>query len=157
MWILYHVNQYNSLPFPQKIMVFIMKESLTSDLTKALHIEVDEKRTIGFLGEDTRVYATPFLLYDIEVVSRELIGEHLEENEDSVGIHVDINHMAATPIGMWADIDVTITSVNGRKVDLAFECRDAMDTIAKGTHSRFIVDKEKTAEQIRSKKQKAAV
>lgn len=133
-----------------------MKNSLTTKLTKSQRFEVDEARTISFLGEDTKVYATPFLLYDIEDVCRNLIGEHLDENEDSVGTHANIAHMAATPLGMWADINVTIKEVNGRKVDLEFECNDAQDTIAKGTHSRFIVDKNKTAEQIKAKKQNAA-
>lgn len=130
-----------------------MKNSLIKDLTTTRRFEVDEGRTISFLGEDTKVYATPFLLYDIEVTSRELIGEHLDANEDTVGVHADITHMAPTPLGMWADISVVITQVDGRKVDLAFECKDARDTIAKGTHSRFIVDKQKTAEQILAKKE----
>ena len=130
-----------------------MKESLTKDLSTTRRFEVDEVRTISFLGEDTKVYATPFLLYDIEVACRDLIGEHLDTHEDSVGVHADITHMAPTPLGMWVDITVIITQIDGRKVDLKFECKDAQDTIAKGTHSRFIVDKQKTAEQILAKKE----
>jgi fluoroacetyl-CoA thioesterase len=130
-----------------------MKDTLRAGLEKKSKIDVDEKRTIAFLGDDSRVYATPFLLYDIEVVSRELITEHLDGNEDSVGAHVDLTHMAPTPLGMWAEIKVNITAVEGRKVDLSFECNDAMGAIAKGSHSRFIVDKEKTVQHIKSKMQ----
>lgn len=132
-----------------------MKDTLQAGLTKTSRIEVDADRTISFLGEDCRVYATPFLLYDIEVTCQELINEHLDAGEDSVGSHVDITHMAPTPMGMWADIKATISEVKGRKVVMEFECRDEMDNIAKGTHTRFIVDKNKTAEHIKSKKQKA--
>jgi len=133
-----------------------MKDTLTKGLTKTSRFGIDEHRTISFIGDDCGVYATPYLLYDIEVVSRNLINEHLDEGEDSVGTHADISHMAATPSGMWADIKVTITEVKGRKVDLEFECKDAIDAIAKGTHSRFIVDKNKAAEQIKSKMRRAA-
>lgn len=128
-----------------------MSGALSAGLEKTARIDVDEKRTIAFLGEDSRVYATPFLLYDIEVVSRELIAEYLDASDDSVGAHVDLSHMAPTPLGKWAEIKVTITSVEGRKVVLNFECTDAMGSIAKGSHTRFIVDKEKTAQQIKSK------
>lgn len=133
-----------------------MKDTLTKGLTKTSRFAIDEHRTIGFIGDDCRVYATPYLLYDIEVVSRNLIKEHLDDDEDTVGTHADITHLAATPLGMWADIKVTITEVNGRKVDLEFECKDAMDAIAKGIHSRFIVDKYRTVDQIKSKMRKAA-
>lgn len=133
-----------------------MKTTLQPGLTLTSRINIDAGRTISFLGDDCRVYATPFVLYDVEVACQDLIKAHLDDSEDSVGSHVDISHMAPTPLGMWVDITVTITAVKGRKVDLAFECRDAMDTIANGTHTRFVVDKKKTAEQIRSKIQKAA-
>jgi predicted thioesterase len=130
-----------------------MKATLAAGLDYSMRIEVDDKRTIAFLGEDSKVYATPFVLYDVEVASRMLINEHLDETEDTVGISATINHMAATPLGMWVEVKVRITAVAGRKVDLAFECRDDADVIAKGVHSRFVVNKEKTAAQIRAKAQ----
>jgi predicted thioesterase len=132
-----------------------MKTTLQPGLTLTSRIEIDAGRTISFLGEDSRVYATPFVLYDVEVASQDLIKAHLDDTETSVGSHVDISHLAPTPLGMWVDIQVTVTAVKGRKIDLAFESRDALDLIARGTHTRYVVDKYQTAEQIKSKKQKA--
>ena len=133
-----------------------MKATLQPGITLTSRIDIDAGRTIGFLGDDSRVYATPFVLYDVEVLCQSLIKAHLDDSEDTVGSHVDISHLAPTPLGMWVEIKVTITAVKGRKVDLAFECRDALDTIAKGTHTRFVVDKIKTAEQIKNKMKKTA-
>ena len=133
-----------------------MKDTLVPGLAKTTRIDVDASRTVAFLGDDSRVYSTPFLLHDIETTSRLLIREHLDENEDTVGTHADISHLAPTPLGLWVDIRVTITGINGRRIETEFECRDALDTIAKGTHSRFVVDRLKTVDQIKSKQQKAA-
>jgi len=133
-----------------------MKTTLQPGLTITSRIDIDAGRTISFLGDDSRVYATPFVLYDVEVVCQTLIKAHLDDSEDTVGSHVEISHMAPTPLGMWVEITVTITAVKGRKVELSFECRDSLDTIAKGTHTRFVVDKIKTAEQIKSKMLKTA-
>ena len=133
-----------------------MKDTLQTGLTKTSRVEIDAGRTVSFLGEGCRVYSTPFVLHDVEVTSQDLINKHLDEGEDTVGSHADISHLAPTPEGMWVDVTVTIKEIKGRKVDLVFECRDEMDTIAKGIHTRFVVDKNKTAEHIKSKKQKAA-
>ena len=133
-----------------------MKDTLQAGLMKTSRVEVDAGRTVSFLGEDSRVYSTPFVLHDVEVTSQGLINEHLDDSEDTVGSHAEISHLAPTPEGLWVEVNVTITEVKGRRIDLAFECRDAMDTIARGTHTRFVVDKNKTVEHIIAKKQKAA-
>ncbi|MFQ5659717.1 MAG: thioesterase family protein [Gammaproteobacteria bacterium] len=133
-----------------------MKDTLIKGLSKTARVEVNQQRTIGFMGDDCRVYATPELVRDIENISRELILEHLHEDEDSVGIHIAIDHMAATPLGMWVDISVIIQNVDGRKVSLAVECRDALDMVARGEHQRFVVDRETTAQRIRTKSENAA-
>ena len=128
-----------------------MQELLKAGLEKTQRIVVEKWRTIAFLGEDCRVYSTPFMLHDIEVTSHELIKRCQSEGEDSVGMSATVNHLAATPLGMWVDLTVRITAVSGRKVDLEFECCDASGVVANGVHSRFMVNMEKTARQIRSK------
>ncbi len=66
-----------------------MKSSLASGLTTTRRITVDRSRTIGFMGEGGRVYATPELVRDVEVTCRNLLLEHLDEGEDSVGTRVE--------------------------------------------------------------------
>lgn len=133
-----------------------MKETLNSGLNTVSRIEIDKDRTIGFMGEDCRVYATPELIRDIEESCRNLLLEHLDEGEDSVGTHISISHLAATPLGMWVDINATIIEVNERMITLEIQCVDPVDTVAKGTHTRFVVDLEKTAQRLRAKMAKVA-
>ena len=131
-----------------------MQELLKAGLENTQRIVVEKCRTIAFFGEDSRVYSTPFMLHDIEVTSHELIKRCQNEGEDSVGMSATVNHLAATPLGMWVDITVRVTAVSGRKVDLEFECSDASGVVANGVHSRFMVNMEKTAGLIRAKAEK---
>ena len=132
-----------------------MKDTITSGLNTTARIEVDASRTVDFMGDECRVYGTNWLVYDIEMTSRNFLLEHLDEGEDSVGTRVAIDHMAPTPMGMWVNVSVSITEVKGRMITFEVECRDEMDTVAKGTHNRFIVDLASTADRIRDKKAKA--
>lgn len=131
-----------------------MQDLLKSGQENTQRIIVEKWRTIALLGEDSRVYSTPSMLHDIEVTCHELIKRCQDEGDDSVGISATVNHMAATPLGMWVDITARVTAVTGRKVDLEFECRDASGVVANGVHSRFMVNMEKTAAQIKTKAEK---
>lgn len=133
-----------------------MKDTLKPGVTKTRHITVDRPRTIGFMGEEGRVYGTPFMILDIEETCRLLIKDHADAAEDSVGIEVSIKHLAATLPGMTVEIIVKVLSVEGRKVVFEIEAKDELDTISTGTHARFVVDIPKTAERLKAKAAKWA-
>jgi predicted thioesterase len=128
-----------------------MKETLKTGLTTTARITVDDSRTISFMGDEVRVYATPFLLYDVEMTCRDLLLEHLDDGQDSVGTYIDVSHLAATPLGMWVELTVTVESVDGRAVNFEFSARDPVEQICHGKHSRFIVDVEKTIARLKGK------
>jgi fluoroacetyl-CoA thioesterase len=132
-----------------------MKSSLASGLTTTRRITVDRGRTIGFMGEGGRVYATPELVRDVEATCRNLLLEHLDEGEDSVGTRVEIDHLAATLVDMWVEITVTATEVKGRLVTFEIAARDVVDAVARGRHTRFVVDKSKSQERLAAKAAKA--
>ncbi len=132
-----------------------MSDSLKAGLSATRHVDIDRDRTISFMGDDCRVYATPKLLYDIEFVCRDLLLEHIEQGKDSVGTRVELDHVGATLMGMWVDISVTLTEVNGNAVSFDFSARDAVEEIARGKHNRFIVGIEKTAQRLKAKLAKA--
>src|SRR5215831_3356003 len=117
-----------------------MKPSLAAGISSTSKLTVDRDRTIGFMGEKARVYATPMLVRDIEMTSRELLLQHLDPGEDSVGTRVELDHLAATLLGMPVEITVTITEVKGRAVTLEFQGRDSVDAICRGKHQRFVVE-----------------
>lgn len=132
-----------------------MSEPLRAGLSATRRIEIDRDRTISFMGDDCRVYATPKLLYDVEYACRDLLVEHLEPGKDSVGTRVELDHVGATLMGMWVEIAVTLTEVNGGAVSFDFSVRDAIEEVARGKHKRFIVGIEKTAQRLKAKLAKA--
>ena len=132
-----------------------MSETLKPGLSLTRRIQVDRDRTISFMGDDCRVYATPKLLYDIEYACRDLLVEHIEPGKDSVGTRVELDHIGATLMGMWVDITITIAEVNGAAVSFSFSARDAIEEVARGKHNRFIVGIEKTAQRLKAKLAKA--
>ena len=132
-----------------------MSEPLKAGLTATRRVDIDRDRTISFMGDDCRVYATPKLLYDIEFACRDLLLEHIDEGKDSVGTRVELDHIGATLMGMWVEISVTLTEVNGGAVSFDFTARDSVEDIARGKHNRFIVGIEKTAQRLKAKLAKA--
>jgi predicted thioesterase len=133
-----------------------MKPTLQAGLATETSITVDRERTIDFMGEAARVYATPMLVRDIEMTCRELLLEHLDAGEDSVGTRVEIDHIGATLMGMTVTLAVRVAEVKGRAVVFEVEGRDAVEPIVRGKHSRFVVDVAKTAQRLAAKAAKAA-
>jgi predicted thioesterase len=133
-----------------------MSETLKPGLTLTRRIDVDRERTISFMGDECRVYATPLMLYDIEFACRDLVKEHLDPGKDTVGTRVELDHVGATLLGMWVEITVTLASVEGAAVSFDFTVRDAVEEVARGKHNRFIVGIEKTAQRLKAKAAKAS-
>jgi predicted thioesterase len=133
-----------------------MKASLQPGVTRVTRIEVDRPRTIGFMGEEARTYATPSMILDMEHTCRELIIEHADAGEDSVGMEVCVKHLAPTLMGMTVEITVKVASVEGRKVQFEVAAKDEFDAVGSGTHTRFVVDKAKTFERLKAKAAKLA-
>jgi fluoroacetyl-CoA thioesterase len=134
-----------------------MKDSLKAGVAGSATVAVDRERTIDFMGEKARVYATPMLVRDIEIACRDLLGRHLDAGEDSVGTRVELDHLAATLMGMQVDLDVTITEVKGRAVSFEIGGRDSVEPICRGRHQRFVVDVATTEKRLAAKAAKAGL
>jgi predicted thioesterase len=133
-----------------------MKPSLQPGLSAVNRITIDRDRTISFMGEDARVYATPRLILDIEFTCRNLIVQHADPGEDSVGMEVAIKHLAPTLAGSTVEIAVRVTAVEGRKVTFDVTAKDELDTVSAGTHTRFVVEVARTKERLKAKAAKLA-
>jgi predicted thioesterase len=129
---------------------------LAPGLAATRTLTVDRERTIDFMGEAARVYATPMLVRDIEIACRDLLLGSVEPGQDSVGTRVELDHLAATLLGMAVTLDVRVSAVDGRAVTFEVEGRDVVDTICRGRHMRFIVDVAGTAKRLAAKAAKAA-
>jgi fluoroacetyl-CoA thioesterase len=134
-----------------------MKESLRAGLSFEKQITIGEDRCIGFMGREGMVYATPKMVSDVEYACRDWLIGHLDAGEDSVGTHVTIDHLAATPLGLGVTIEVKVKEVDRRKVAFEFSVRDPVEECGRGLHVRFVVDTAKTRERLAAKRAKAGL
>ncbi len=129
-----------------------MKSTLIPGISRVRTLTVDRPRTIDFLGEELRVYATPELVRDFEIACRELLLEHCDASEDSVGTGINITHTGATLAGMQVEISVQVKEIVGRTVKLALAARDGVEAISMGEHSRAVVNVEKLRARVAAKR-----
>ncbi len=131
-----------------------MSNELTAGQTTTRRFTVDRDRTIGFMGDEARVYSTPMVVQDIEETCHDFLLERIGEGQETVGTRVEIDHVAPTLEGAWVDVTITVIEVDGRAVHLEASVSDPLEQVARARHSRFIVDIEKTREKLLGKKAK---
>ena len=134
-----------------------MKPSLKPGLAFNKKLIVDEGRCIGFMGKEGMVYATPKMVSDVEYTCRDWLIEHLDQGEDSVGAHVSIDHLAATPLGLDVKIEARVAEIDRRKVVFEFSVSDPVEQCGRGKHVRFVVETAKTRERLAAKRAKAGL
>jgi fluoroacetyl-CoA thioesterase len=105
-------------------------------------ITVTTNQTTSFLWEGENVLSTPSMIAEMEETCRLLLKEHVipETEWDSVGTVVNIQHLAATPVGAEVFLKAEVTSVDGRRVMFKTEARDKLEKIGEGMHERFIIN-----------------
>lgn len=109
-----------------------------SKTVPALYPESDEFRSMP------EVFATGYLVGFLEWACIQAVIPHIDwPNEQTVGTHIDVSHLAATPPGLVVTAKVRLLEVNGRRLKFEVEAHDSIETISKGTHERFIINKKK--------------
>ncbi|BCX68818.1 MULTISPECIES: thioesterase family protein [Pseudomonas] len=125
--------------------------TLESGATTERRLIVDSPRTISFLGEDLRIYATPRLVDDIEQTCLDYLLTFLDDGENTVGAAVDIRHVGATLLGMSVSIVATVTRIEGRSVTFNVEVRDDVELVATAAHTRVVVNVAKLRSRVQAK------
>jgi fluoroacetyl-CoA thioesterase len=133
-----------------------VKASLAAGLAFSRQVLIDEERCISFMGRENMVYATPRMVSDVEYACRDFLLAHLDAGEDSVGAHVSIDHLGATPHGVAVSIEARIVKVDKRRVSFEYSVKDPLEEVGRGSHVRFIVDTAKSRERIAAKRAKLA-
>jgi len=117
-----------------------------------LKLLVDNEVAIDFLGmEGARVLATPWMIGWMERTCRNAVLPFLEPGHDTVGTHVDVYHLAATPMGMMVTFKAEVIGVQDRRVRFKVEAWDEKDKAGEGTHERAIVNVARFAAKMQSK------
>jgi len=98
------------------------------------------------------VFATAYMVAFIETTCVAALKPHLAPGQHSVGTHIDVSHLAPTPIGMKVTAEVELLQAEGRKLRFKVSCRDEKDLIGEGFHERFVIDLAKFMARVESKR-----
>lgn len=97
------------------------------------------------------VLATPVMINLIEAAALAAAERLLPPGHQSLGIHLDVHHFAATPVGMRVTASAEVTQVEGRTVTFKVEARDEKEPIGDGTHQRVVVNVERFVQRVQRK------
>ena len=124
---------------------------------------VPENKTVPYTYPESpeiaampKVFATGYMIVLMEWTSTQLLAPHLDAGEGSLGVHVDVSHLAATLPGMTVTVDVEVSEVIGNRVAFKVKAHDGLDLIGEGRHERFVVSWDKFNARVAAKAKKAA-
>ena len=136
-----------------------MKDTLKVGLTHEFRFAVPESKIVPALFPESpefqlmpRVLATGFMVGLIEWTCIQAVNPHLDwPREQTVGIGVNVNHTAATPVGLTVTVNVRLEKMEGRKLTFSVRADDGVDEISTGIHERFVIDAAKFNEKMTKK------
>jgi predicted thioesterase len=115
-------------------------------------IVVNAEVAVGFMGtEESRVFGTPYMIAWMERTCRNAVMPFLDAGYDTVGTHVNVYHLAATPMGMQVNFRAEVTSIEDRRVNFKVEAYDEQEKIGEGTHERFIINVARFGTRVQAK------
>ncbi len=113
---------------------------------------VAQEHAITFAGDGMpAVLSTPNLIALMERTAREAISLFLEQDERSVGVEIELRHLAPTPLGAQVIVTARVIGASGRYVDFQIEARDSQELIARGVHKRAVIRTSAFTKRVQSK------
>ena len=136
-----------------------MKETLKPGIEHIFSFSINESKTVPALYPESDefqampdVFATGFMVGLIEWTCIQALNPHLDwPEEQTVGTHIAVNHIAATPPGLEVTAKVKLIEVDGRRLIFEVEAHDGIDLITRGKHERFIINKDKFDSKMKDK------
>lgn len=114
---------------------------------------VEEEHAASRVGSGAYpVLATPWLIAFMERVSHRLVAQNLPKGKSSVGVKVEVEHLAPTPVGGEVQVSARITGFDGKRVELEVSAWEGGEQVGTGNHRRVIVDDERFRQKIESKR-----
>ena len=117
-----------------------------------LAVPTDMTHVVEFHGDGMpAVVSTPNIIQFLERTARHMLTPHLEADERSVGLEIDIRHLAPTPVGQTIHCRAQVIAVEDRKITFQIEARDQQEVIVRGLHKRAVIRTESFSRRVRAK------
>jgi fluoroacetyl-CoA thioesterase len=127
-------------------------EKLRIGLRGTARLRVEDEHTAPRIGSGlVRVLATPVMINLMESAALDAAEPFLPEGHQSLGIHLDVSHVAATPVGMEVRAMAEVIAVEGRRITFRVEASDEIELIGEGTHQRVVVEVARFDRRVQSK------
>ena len=125
---------------------------LPAGLTGTAELVVGEQHTAPRVGSGRiRVLATPVMINLIEAAALAAVEQSLPEHHQSLGTHLDVTHVAATPVGMKVRATAEVLRVEGRTIYFRVRAEDERELIGEGTHERVVVNVDRFDQRVQAK------
>jgi fluoroacetyl-CoA thioesterase len=142
-----------------------MKDSLRPGIEYIFSFTITESKLVPALYPESaefqgmpNVFATGYMVGLIEWTCIQAINPHLHwPEEQTVGTHIDVSHIAATPAGLTVTVNAKLVKIDGRRLIFDVEAHDNIDLITRGRHERFIINKGKFDDRMNGKLKKAGI
>jgi predicted thioesterase len=132
-----------------------MRDGLKVGASAERRFIVEQAHAIDFAdGGMPAILSTPWLIWFLEHAARDVVVPFLVEGESSVGAHIDVDHLAATPLGHAVTCLARVVHVEGRQVSFQLEARDEMELIARGFHRLRVIDVARLSRRVGSKQRR---
>ncbi|NOX32603.1 MAG: thioesterase family protein [Deltaproteobacteria bacterium] len=136
-----------------------MKESLKPGIEHELSFKITDQKTVPALYPESEefqampnVFATGYMVGFIEWACIQAVNPHLDwPHEQTVGIHINVSHISATPPGLTVTAKVILRKIDGRKLLFDVKAHDGVDQICRGSHERFVICQEKFNKKVSEK------
>ncbi len=127
--------------------------TLTPGLSAELKITVTDADTASKWGSGlVPVYSTPALVGLMETAAVKALEGQLEDGKTTVGGHIDVKHLAATPVGMTVRAKAELIAIEGKKLTFQVEAWDEVEKIGEALHERFLIETEKFVARVQQKR-----
>ena len=145
------VAALNGVPAPAAA----IKERLRSGLAGEASVVVDESNTAIALGSGSvPVFATPAMAALVEAAAVQAVAEVLNDDQTTVGVYLDLQHLAATPVGLMVRAEAKLVQVEGRRLTFRVTAFDDVEQIGIGSHQRMLVETDRFLARTRAKQRK---
>jgi len=130
-----------------------IEKVIQKGMTREETFQVAEEHAAIHVGSGgSRVLATPWMIAFMERAAHRLLAENLPAGESSVGVLVDIRHLAPTPIGATVRVQVEIVTLDGAQVTFSVQAWDQVEKIGEGRHQRVVINEARFLRRLERKK-----